>query len=187
MSNLSSILDAVNLILRKLGEPPIGSLNTQYPTLDLILPALDEAQRNLLAEGWWFNKFEPVTLHPNASNRVVVPPDTMVFEPYKADYLFTGEFIRLADGALEITTPVQGMRIANLPFEELPLVARTAVVYSAAMAVYAADVGIDDIYQDIQRNYAQAYQELGATHTRQRKYSVRRKKQVQRWHYYLRS
>lgn len=184
---LDTILDAVNLILRKLGEPPIGSLNTQYPTLDLVLPAIDEAQRNLLIEGWWFNKFEPVPLHPDVNNRVTVPPDTLVFEPYDDQYLFTGEYIRRMDGSLDITETVRGARVANLPYEELPQMVRTAIAYRAALNVYAADVGVDDIFKAMQESYAGAYQEMGAAHTRQRKFTVRRKKQVQRWQYYLRS
>lgn len=185
---LDTKLDAVNLILRKLGEPPIGSLDTQYPSLDLILPALDESQRNLLTEGWWFNTFEPVTLSPDENNRVTVPPDTLVFEPKDAEqYLYSGLYIRRLDGSLEVTEPVKGRRVANLPFEELPSMVRTAVVYNAARHVYASDVGIDDIYQGLTQAFADAYREMGATHTRQRNYTSKNKRQLLRWRHFLRS
>jgi len=185
---LDTILDAVNLILRKLGEPPIGTLNTQYPSLDLILPALDEAQRNLLTEGWWFNTFEPVTLSPGADGRVTVPPDTLVFEPTDADkYLYTGTFIRTLNGSLIINASVEGRRVVNIPFEELPPMVRTAVAYAAGVNVYASDVGVDDIYNAMAGAYATAYREMGATHTRQRNFTSRHKKRVNRWRYQLRS
>jgi hypothetical protein len=185
---LKTKLDAVNLILRKLGEPPIGSLDTQYPSLDLILPALDEEQRNLLEDGWWFNTFEPVTLSPDQNSRVTVPPDTLLFEPTDAEkYLWTGEYIRTLDGSLDISESVTGRRVANLPFEELPSMVRTAITYGAALHVYGSDVGVDDIYQSINQLYVEARREMGATHTRQRNYSSRRKKQPSRWHYFLRS
>lgn len=184
---LDTILDAVNLVLRALGEPPLSSLNTQYPTLDLVLPAIDQAQRSLLTEGWWFNKFEPVPLHPDQNNRVTIPPDTLVFEPYSDQYLFTGEYVRNLDGSLDITSTVRGARVANLPYEELPQMVRTAVAYSAAMSVYVSDVGVDDIYQYLQEQYAVARREMGAAHTRQRNYTTRHKRQVQRWKQFLRS
>ena len=33
-------LEAVNLILRRMGEVPVTSVDEQYPTLALIIPAL---------------------------------------------------------------------------------------------------------------------------------------------------
>jgi len=185
---LNTKLDAVNLILRKLGEPPIGSLDTQYPSLDLILPALDESQRNLLTEGWWFNTFEPVTLSPDETGRVEVPDDTLVFEPDDAErYLYAGRYIRRLNGSLTVTEPVTGRRVANLPFEELPQMVRTAITYSAAQHVYSSDIGIDDIFQTLRLIYERAYRSMGATHTRQRNYTTKRKRQVSRWQYFLRS
>lgn len=184
---LKTELDAVNSILRKLGEPPISSMDTQYPTLDLILPALDQAQRNLLEEGWWFNKFEPVTLYPDEESHVVVPPDTLVFTPYSDEYLYTGTYIRRRNGTVDLTEPVTGSRVANLPFEELPPMVRSAVTYSAAMQVYAADIGMDDIFTGIQENYSGAYAEMSAAHTRQRQFNVRSKRNIMRWRQFLRS
>lgn len=185
---ITTQLDAVNLVLRKLGEPPIITLDTQYPTLDLIFPALDEARIDLLLEGWWFNTFAPVMLMPGENSEVPVPPDTLVFYPDEPEkYLFAGSRIVRLDGSPLVGVPVRGSRIVDAQFEQLPTAARTCVAYNAALNVYGADVGMDSIFEGIRDSYMLAYRELSRTHTRQRQYSMRRKRQYLRWKSMLRS
>lgn len=178
---INDTLDAVNLILRKLGEPPIGSLDTQYPTLDLVLPALEEARVGLLSEGWWFNTFDPTTLSPNPQGIVPVPPDTLAFYPTDPKYIYAGTFMRLRDGTIEIGESIEGRRVVDIEFQHLPQVVRHCIAYYACMHVYAADVGLDDIWQGIQGEYIAAYREVSGMHTRQRQLNSRTKRQYQRW------
>jgi len=185
---IATQLDAVNLILRKLGEPPIISLDVQYPTLDLVGPALDDSRLDLLVEGWWFNTFSPTVLMPDPEGRVPVPPDTLVFSPDDPEkFLWAGAYIVLPDGSQIVGESVPGSRVVDMPFEAMPTSARSAVAHFAALNVYGSDVGIDDIYGGIQELYQIAYRELSRTHTRQRKFSMRRKLQYRRWQHMLRS
>ena len=181
-------LDAVNLILRKMGEPPIISLDTQYPTLDLVFPALEQARTELLIEGWWFNSFPKTVLLPTLDGRVAVPPDTLMFYPDDTEkFLYAGTEIVAPDGNPILGVSVPGRRITDVALEKLPHSARACVTYSACVQVYAADVGVDDIYENIIQAYQLAYRELSRAHTRQRKYSMRTKLQYARWQSMLRS
>ena len=185
---LNTELDFMNLVLRKLGEPPISSVDTRYPTLDLVRPALAEARQTLLTEGWWFNTHHAVQLTPDAAGAVSVPADTLAFYPDEPDrYIYTGLAVVRADGHPTIDNVVVGRRVVDLPLLTLPVSAKYCVAYAAAAQVYAQDVGTDDIYRDISQHFASAYRELSAQHTRTRQHNSRRKLQVQRWRTMLRS
>lgn len=185
---LNTELDFINLVLRKLGEPPLSSVDVQYPTLDLVRPALAEARQTLLAEGWWFNTLCAVRLTPSDTGAVVVPADTLAFYPDEPDrYIFTGAAVVHSDGNPIIQETVVGRRVVDLPLLTLPISARYCVAYAAAAQVYAQDVGTDDIYRDISQHFASAYRELSSQHTRTRQHNSRRKLQVQRWRTMLRS
>jgi hypothetical protein len=183
---LDTQLDAVNTILRQLGEPPIVSLDDQYPTLDLILPALSEARQALLDDRWWFNWFSDVTLTPDLDGRVFVSSDTLAFFPDDPTrFIWAGDRIRLRDGSDIIGQSVKGTRTVDLSFEQLPIPARRAITYRAAISVYGSDVGQDTVYQTLLGYYNDAYGELTNMHTRQRRFSTRNRKRSQRWLAYL--
>ena len=46
------LLDAVNLVLPKLGERPVTSLEVKHPTLAVLLPIIEQTQINTLQRGW---------------------------------------------------------------------------------------------------------------------------------------
>ena len=185
---LNTELEVINTILRKLGEPPVSSVDVQYPTLDLVRPALREARQSLLIEGWWFNTFEDVVLTPQPDGRIVVPGDTLMFYPDSPEqYTYTGQAICRANGDPFVGANVTGRRVVDQDFFTLPTSARYTVTYFAAAQVYAQDIGVDDVYQDLVRLYMASYQELSAQHTRSRKHNTRRKLQVARWRSLLRT
>lgn len=184
---LNNELEVLNLILRKLGEPPISSVDTQYPTLDLIRPALEESRSELLYEGWWFNTVEGFRVLPDPGGVVRLPPDTLVFYPDDPRWVWVGDTVETSDGSPVVGEAVTGRRVLNRDFYSIPASARWVIVYSAAAQVYAADIGVDDIYNSILALRAAAYMELSAQHTRQRKLTTRNKPHVQRWRNHLRS
>lgn len=184
---LDTELDVINLCLRKLGEPPVSSVDVQYPTIDLIRPALQEAHQNFLQEGWWFNTFDKVTLLPDINGDVQVSADTLVFYPDEPDkYTFTGTSVVKTDG-VQVAGPVVGRRIVEIEFFKMPTAARYAVAYKTAAVVYAEDIGIDAVYQELLGLYVEAYRTVSTQHTKHRKFSSRNKLQVARWRSMLRS
>lgn len=177
------ILEAVNLVLRRLGEVPVTSVDEQYPTLAVALPALDEARRRILAESWWFNTYKDVTLAPNLAGEVLVPESTLWFYPDETDlYTYAGRNVRLAStGSKIVSASVVGRVVLDIPFEELPETAQYAVAYKAAYDTYIGDVGDDATAKVIGTEFAAAYSELGAAHTRQRKATSRLRAQANQW------
>lgn len=184
---LKTELDVLNFVLRRLGEPPINSVDTQYPTLDLIRPAVEYALTSILQEGWWFNTVERYAAAPTNDGTVTLPSDTLAFYPEEDRWVWVGDSIVGPGGDPNVGTVVYGRRVYSRDLYSLPQAARQAVALAAAMQVYGEDIGIDDIYNGIAMQYATAYSELSAQHTRQRKQSVMTKPQVLRWRRHLRS
>lgn len=169
-------LEAINIILRALGETPVTSLDEQYPTLGLALPALDEARKGLLEEEWWFNTYSVYNLLPDANGEIILDDSFLMVYPHKSDkYIFTGSRIVLAkNGSPVVGEPVSAKVVLDAPFEELPRSAQMAITYAAAVNVYAADFGPDDTYQHLFQTALSATEELSAQHTRMRSDAARR-------------
>ena len=181
-------LGAVNLILRKLGEIPVTSIDEPYPTLAVALPALDEAQVTVLSEGYWFNTYYGTTLQPLVDGRVLTPLDCLKFFPDESKFTFTGTQIRDSETANEfLVAPVKGRPILNMPFEALPQVARYAIAYMAAADVYRNDVGPDATYEDISAYRDRFIEQLNGDHTVSRKQNSRTRKQFERLRFQLRT
>lgn len=163
-------LAAVNLILRKIGEVPVVSIDEPYPTLAIALPALEEAQITVLSEGYWFNTIYKAVLQPDVNGVVRTPSNCIKFFPEKEENTFTGKLIRDSQSGTEfIHRPVQGRMILNDNFDELPEIARYAIAYAAAADVYLNDVGPDATYEDLARQRMGYAGQLSADHTVSRK------------------
>lgn len=182
-------LDAVNLCLRKLGESEVTSIDEPYPTLGVIVPALEDNRIKLLTEGrgWWFNAYE-VELAPDTNGQIIMPAPVLMFYPESTDYVYTG--VRIANaGTLDpvIVGPVKGRSVLDVPFEELPSVARYTIAYAAAHEVYVNDFGPDQTSQKIQEDWAGWYALMASANTRQAKLNIRQKPHVARWYRNLRN
>lgn len=181
MSKLTT-LDAVNLILRNLGENPLASLEIQYPTLDIAIPALNEATSEVLSEGWWFNTRYKITLVPDINGIVQVPQDTLAFYPEDESIAYDGTGLIYKDtGAPVLNVSVTGKLITFLEFETLPSNARYAIAYRAAYQVYVSDSGEDSTSQSINTRAGGYYLQLSAEHTRSQKFNSRKRRNVRRF------
>lgn len=170
-------LEAVNMILRRLGEDAVTSIDVPYPTVSIARPALAEARKALLLEEWFFNKFEWQYLQP-ALGKLQVPDGVLAVYPKEPQrFTWTGKYIRDAVTGGHVDTPVQVCIVQDIPFDELPHAAQLAITLKAAYDVYVQDFGLDDSASTIQQDAMQAYRLLGAEHTRHRKYTTRTKRQ----------
>ncbi|UAW53677.1 hypothetical protein pphageT12_45 [Pseudomonas phage pphageT12] len=182
------LLDAVNLILRKIGEIPVTSIDEQYSTLTIALPALEEARIRILSEGYWFNTYYQHTLQPEVSGEVFVPKDCLKFFPDDGAYVFNGKQGSASQtGDTFLRVPVVGRMIQDVPFDELPEVAQYAVAYSAAYDTYVSDIGDDDIAKNLMMRREEFLRQLNGDHTISRKQNSRQRKQVMRWRQSLRT
>lgn len=180
--------DAVNLILRGIGENPVASLEVQYPTLDIVLPALDEATNEVLTEGWWFNTRYDITLQPDLSGVTVVPESTLAFYPEDESITFEGtRLVYKATGIPLVNQAVRGRLVVTLPFEDCPLTARYAIAYLAAYQVYVSDSGEDSSAGTLMSRHMGYLQQLSATHTRSQKFNSGKRRSVRKWRASLRT
>jgi hypothetical protein len=180
-------LKAVNLILQQLNENPLPNLDVQYPTLAIVLSALEEAQAEVLSQGFWFNTRYDVELVPDVLGEVQVPTDCIIFIPCDRDITFEGtRFIDSKTGT-EVTEAVRGVLITNLAYESLPLSVRYTVAYLAAYNAYVTDNGEDSTSTKLQNAYMRWGSSLTREHTRARKVNARRNPAVQKWFRYLRT
>lgn len=183
-----TLLEAVNLILRKIGEIPVTSIDEQYSTLTIALPALQEARIRLLSEGYWFNTYYKHVLQPDVNGQVATPANTLKFFPADEAYKWVGKYVCMSDtGSLNVAAPVEGRLIIDVPFEELNNVAQYAIAYTAAYDTYVADIGPDDQSKDLATRVADFVDQMGGDHTISRKQNSRTRKQQQRWRQSLRT
>ena len=180
------LLKAVNLVLRKIGEIPVTSIDEQYPTLTIVLPALEEARIRLLSEGYWFNTYYAHTLQPDVTGRVSLPLNCLKFFPAEERHKFTGVGIADTDtGSVFINEPVTGRLIVDIPFENLVEVMQYAVAYSAAHDTYLSDIGDDDICRKLEQRRDEFLEQVNGDHTVSRKQNSRKRKQQMRWRHSL--
>jgi len=175
-------LDAINLILRSMGEHPVSSLDVQYPTLNIALPALDVATDTILSEGWWFNTRYKVSLLADINGVTTVPGNTLSFYPDNECITFEGtRFIWADTGNPLVNQTVCGRLVTSLDYDACPTTAKYTIAYQAAYDTYVADNGIDSTAQDLRNKLAGWASALSSMHTRSRKVSSFKRPTVSRW------
>lgn len=182
------LLTAVNTILRKLGEIDVPSLDEAYPTLAIVLPALDEARTTVLKEGWWFNTLFNWDALPTPTGEVELPENTLMFYPDDPRYVFEGQFVVMADNHEPIIgKAVRGKLVIDKEFERLPYTCAMAVTYTAAVETYTADIGPDETSQKLDSTRIEFLMTLSAEHTRSRKQNSKHKQSFSKWKRSLRT
>lgn len=181
------LLTAVNRILPALGEHPVTSITSRNPTLAIILPKIDNKLDDTLTPGYWFNTFK-TTLYPDSEKVIAIPADTLSFVPTWVDAIQRG--MRLFDPVTQTylwSSPVEGVRITRVPFDELPESAASYVFYSALVICYVQDLGMESAVQLWQAEAAGAERRLMSEHLRNKKYSTTRSPRYARLRHAMRA
>jgi len=169
------LLDAVNLVLPKVGERPITSLTAKHPTLAILLPILTQTRRTTLRRGWWFNEFD-YTAYPSPEGEIDIGADTLSFIPEQADTaVVRGQrLFNPINLSYVFDGPIDGRVVHDVQFEELPEAAASYVFNSALVEMYATDLGVTDELRVWQSLAGTAWSELLSEHLRQRRHSTRK-------------
>lgn len=137
----TTIQDAVNVMLKGIGEAPTSELTEGSVDVESAHGTLIETSRQVQGLGWHFNKEIAFKLQPNAVNGfVMLPANTLrVDEIWPDDLRFGTDMVqrgqRLYDRrnhTYAIGRPVVVDIVVMLPFEELPQYARTYITVRAA-------------------------------------------------------
>lgn len=174
------LLDAINTILRRIGEAEVTGIDVPYPTVTLARAAIEQVRRALLAEEWYFNKFQWRNLLPDQRGRVEVPTEVLTVYPEDPKFVHAGKYVRYRETGYHVNEPVLASITLNVPFDELPYTAQLYIALKAAHDVYLQDYGSDNTSEMLLQEAYQQYTNLGAQHTRSRKHSARHRRQWQR-------
>lgn len=143
---LTTELEAVNTMLRAVGEAPISDLD-EPKNISAInaLKTLRRASRSVQAAGWWFNTEWDVTLAVS-SGKIPLTDDILFVESWGRDRskLITrrGGFVyNLSDNTDAFTGSLRVRLRRFLSFTDLPEAARDYITIKAARELAASDVG----------------------------------------------
>ena len=83
--NLTTELEAVNKVLRMMGEAPVNSLEGQFGLARQANDTLNEVSRTIQAEGWSFNTDYERTLTRDSSKEIILSSDIsrVKIDPYE--------------------------------------------------------------------------------------------------------
>ena len=173
------LLKALNDIMPKLGERPVTSLDQKHPTVAIVLPIVERTLRELLQDGWWFNKYE-YTAYPNSKGEITLGVDTLSFVPYQPNTAVVRglKLFNPKNLSFKFDAPVQGQIIQYVQFDELPESAASYVFYSALVAAFVTDLGVTQEFQVWQGKAVGAWSAFLTEHLRQMQFSTKRS---QKW------
>lgn len=174
------LLDAINMILPKLGEHRVTRVDIKHPTIAIIVPEVENTVRQTCAQGWWFNEFE-YTAPINAEGEIVLGQDTLAFtalpsEPYTV--LRDGKLYNPSTLSYTWDRGIRGLVKQYVEFDSLPESAQQYIWHTALVTTYVTDIGLEKEVQLWQGLAAAAYGQMLAEHIKQRRYSTR---QSTRW------
>lgn len=179
-----SDLEAVNGVLRELGEQPLTTLDSSYPTADLAQVSLNTARLELLQRGWWFNTITGFKITPDGEGKAKVPDNALEFIPDDPSILWSGTYLMKGNGDSYFSPDrsISGTLKFSQPLQALPYAAQELIVLMAASKVYTSDFGPDSKYQEIMLRSRDLFNVLSAQHIRAKRPSMRNRPAVRAYY-----
>lgn len=152
-------LQAVNICLSSMGEPPVSTLDSAAPDAQVISDIIDETSRSVQSIGWHWN-IEKYTLSPNTNGELMLPNNTLrvdsVDASFDIDVIQRGQrLFNRGDNTYTFTAPITVEVFVGLPFDDLPFAAKQYIALAAARIAQQRLLGSDSLYkfnvQDEQR------------------------------------
>jgi hypothetical protein len=144
-------LEAVNAMLRSIGESPIASLtDIAVQDAEIALTTLRSVSRSVQVRGWDFNTEIEMELVVNGDGNIPLPSNTLSVDPVDETKKLVQRGSRLYDPVEHtyvFTDPVTVNLIVMLPFEELPEAARNYIFVRAARQFQDNTVGDSSLHR----------------------------------------
>lgn len=163
-------LDAVNLMLKSIGQGAINSLSSSSSVdAENAKNTLGHTTREVLSRGWWFNREYDYPLTADSNGALLLPLNTLKFN-LNARY---GTFVQRGDRLYDsvnhtaVFTPgtvVKGTIVLHLPFDDLPHTARQYIGRRAGREFQVGAVGSDLLYKFTHEMEDEAQAELMREH-----------------------
>ncbi len=172
-------LEAVNLILRNMGEAPVNSLINPPLDVAVAIATLKEISFEVQKRGWYFNT-EILRLSPDVSGFITLPMNTLHVEttgPSRGTRVVNrgGKLYRIEpyNNGDVFTAAVAIKIVFGLDFNDLPAAARSYVAIRAARVAQVRSVGDAMSAQDDSQDEVRAMAELHAEQLSAEKLSLK--------------
>lgn len=146
-----SQLDAVNEMLRSIGQGTISSLEfSESVDAENAKAILHDTNRKVQSRGWWFNKERDYPLLPDSDGFINLPVNTLKFSPTALHRGLVNRGSRLYDTenhTYVFEKSVEADLTLFLAFEELPQDARNYVAARAGRLFQIGAVGSELLYR----------------------------------------
>ena len=144
-------LQAVNICLSSMGEPPVTTLDSAAPDAQVISDIIDETSRSVQSNGWHWN-IEKYTLSPNINNEIVLPNNTLRVDSIEtsSDIDVVQRGLRLynrEDNTYTFTDPLKIEVFVGLVFDDLPFAAKQYIALRSARISQQRLLGSDSLYK----------------------------------------
>jgi len=132
-------LDAVNIMLRNIGETPVVTLgSTAKPTAQKAQEMLAEESIRVQSEGYNFSTERELKLEPNDEGEIRLPSNTLSFNPttYSADRNLQedgGKLYDVDNNSFQFDGPIYIQAVLAKPFASLPQPVRWFIAVSASL------------------------------------------------------
>lgn len=158
-----SFLDAVNKVLAVTGDSPVSTLDDSYIQSRIAQQMLERATRDVLAQGWWFNEDENVTLTPDINGFITLAPNVIKVSVIGDNGGIIQRGSKMYDRAnrtyvFSESIPVD--MVINLEWEELPQVARAYITDLACVRFNNNFYGAEDVKRVLEAELANSELEV---------------------------
>lgn len=168
----TSELSAVNVILSLMGESPVSTLTPPYGSdVATARNLLAEANKDILSEGWKFNKDEQYELTPDVDGHIAVPSNAISIDAdtdSTRDIVVRSGYLYETSARTDVfTSSIKCEILWYFAFDELPEYARRYVQIVAARRYQARYLGSENqhMYSELDETKARILMMRGETDT----------------------
>lgn len=166
-SGSMTTLQAVNILLRAIGQAPVNTLIDGQQNVDTesAYQTLQETSREVQSVGWHWNTEEDRTLDPDTNGIIALPANVLKVDTTGQDYDLdlVQRGLRLYDrmtGSFSVGRAVTVDLVLLLPFEDLPQEARFYIAVKAARSFATRELNSDTSYKFTARDEQEALTRL---------------------------
>lgn len=168
-------IDAINRMLRYIGELPIPSATTidSLPEGHEAVYArtiLQETLREEQEEKWWFNTFD-IKLIPDTDGYVLLPSNVVAFESEEV-FVEGGQFYTKEPVSPIFEDPLELTVRYEITFDNLPDVFRTYSILVASRHLHTYLNGDESTQRELVQNINSQRIKLEREHLKQKKYNL---------------
>lgn len=163
-------LEAVNLMLRSIGESPVQDLDENInPDAVNALAILRAVNRRVQAEGWNFNTQNNRLLTRNVDDEIELPATTLsvdtVGESANVDVVqLQGKLYHVVNQTFEFENDLYVDITLHYDFEDIPQAARDFIVEDASKQFISSELGSGELNEQVNLRWRQARANLRRQH-----------------------